>query len=479
MLKKISIVGIADLSIRLKAFLFIAIISKMLGMGAYGVWAQIMVTVTMLLPVVILGMPFGILRYIPGESAKDRRDDVNSILFIVLIASGIGAVALIFMSHFLSKSFFGGNEFSYTLKLAAFYLILMSLREVFMAYFRARENIFIYSLLVFLDSVLSVLIVAYSIYLGYGINGALFALIVLNIITTIIALFAVKIDAGIALPLFINIKKYLSYSLPFLPIIWLLWVVNSSDRYFLGYFKTIRDVGIYSVCYGLSYFVVNLVIGPLYVVMQPRIVSAWNNNNPAQASKLICELVKYAVFFMFPCAIGFIVVARTVVPYFTSPDSANGVIIVPFILAGYIFYLIAVCLEIGAYLSSEPRKMINIYIITAFLNILLNIILIPNFGMLGAAISTTFSFFIHLLLIVYRVSRKMALDIDYKILCKISLAALFMGFVISKIPHGNIFQVGLVIICGIILYSGLLFLLKVFNELNLTQVRNLIYGHGK
>lgn len=474
LVKKIGFVGIVDIFIRLKAFIFIPIISKMFGVSDYGVWAQIMVTVTMFLPVAILGIDFGFLRYLPGRKNDEIKNEVSSALFIALVTSIICASILIAISKFLSVNFFGGGEYSKIIKMGGLYLFTICMRDLFLSYFRARERFYFYSLAVFAEAILSILLAIITILLGYDINTMLAAIVFLNFILVIVLFIALYNDIGISFPLFLKIKRYLAYSLPFVPMMWLLWVINSSDRYFLGHFRTTKEVGIYSACYGVSYFVVNLIVGPLYLVLEPRITNYWNNSEYALALKLTNNLIRYIIIIMFPSAIGFIIIARQIIIQFTSPEFVSGVITIPFILLGYIFFLIAICIQIIVYLSSGSRKTLFIYFITAILNTIFNYLLIPVIGMLGAAIATMSSFFIFLLLTVVLSHKDIILNIDIAFLLKSLIAALLMGILINKIPNKSFLHTLLIIICGAAIYMYMAYLFRIFGTSELKIIKKFL-----
>jgi len=285
LVKKTGAVSIADLFIRLRPFIIIPLISKNYGAGVYGVWAQLMVTVTMVLPIVLLGLSFGLTRYLPGKSPDETREDLVSILSLVTLASIFGAAILAVMSSFLSRKFFGAEQLSGLIQISGLYLITMALREIFLSYFLAKEKQFIYSSVVISESLLSIGAIFGLISAGYGVKSILIALTVMNSLLILFSFFAIHKDVALKLPTFKNVKLYLKFSLPLVPSFLLLWVINWSDRYFLGFFKNMEDVGIYSACYGISYFVVFALIGPLYLVLEPRINNAWNNKKYQLAKK--------------------------------------------------------------------------------------------------------------------------------------------------------------------------------------------------
>ena len=73
-------------------------------------------------------------------------------------------------------------------------------------------------------------------------------------------------------------------------------------------------------------------------------------------------------------------------------------------------------------------------LVPAGANIVLNLILIPQFGLLGAVIATVASYALSLLVLGFMGRRLIALPMPLKDLLKISLAALAMWPVIALLP---------------------------------------------
>ncbi|MBL7196538.1 MAG: polysaccharide biosynthesis protein [Candidatus Omnitrophica bacterium] len=474
LVKKVTVVGITDLFVRLKAFILIPIITKTFGAGPYGAWTQVMVTVNMLLPLVMLGMQHGFLRYLPGAGKEQAREDVSSIIIIVSITSLLGALFMFLISDFISIKFAGTKELSYLIKLGGIYLFTQSLRDLLLNYLRAREKVFSYSILVFIDAGLSIALSLIIVYLGYGIGIILWSFILLNMFLIAVPLLRMNSEEMLLFPSFSNTRKYLRYSLPFLPLIWLLWISNSSDRYFIGYFMNIRDVGIYSVCYSMSYFMINVISGPICLVFLPIITRVWNNQNRGPAVALINNLIKYTLFLTIPGAVFFFIVSKAAISIVASSEFIPGNVIIPFILLAYLCYIVAICIEPVIYLSDKSSRLVWIYLAGAGLNIVLNIIFIPVMGILGAAVSTMCSFAMQLLITYLTVLKENILKMDFKFLAKNLISALIAGVIVSYIPQTKFLSIALVFVSGMSLYILVSFLLKTFKKTDLELIKRIL-----
>ncbi|MFA7714941.1 MAG: oligosaccharide flippase family protein, partial [Candidatus Paceibacterota bacterium] len=70
--KDIGIVSLANLAIALKTLIFLPIITKVLGAGNYGIWIQIIAAISLATPLVTMGLPYTLVRFLAAE--KDKKE---------------------------------------------------------------------------------------------------------------------------------------------------------------------------------------------------------------------------------------------------------------------------------------------------------------------------------------------------------------------------------------------------------------------
>src|SRR5699024_2273456 len=98
----------------------------------------------------------------------------------------------------------------------------------------------------------------------------------------------------------------------------------------------------------------------------------------------------------------------------------------------------------------------------AICNVVLNFILIPMYGMIGAALATLISFFLIMVITWYVGKSLFSLPIPYVDTLKITLSTIIMVFILSYISSG-VDLIGLIIeiLLGITIYFSCLFLFNV------------------
>ena len=91
--KHVAWIGIARFINFARSLILLPILTKVLGAGDYGAWSVILVTISLLLPFVMLGLPYGRGRFLPAE--KDKRKASKGIfttLFTILFNCSSGKI---------------------------------------------------------------------------------------------------------------------------------------------------------------------------------------------------------------------------------------------------------------------------------------------------------------------------------------------------------------------------------------------------
>ena len=165
-----------------------------------------------------------------------------------------------------------------------------------------------------------------------------------------------------------------------------------------------------------------------------------------------------------PSAFGLTVLSTSLLTTLTTSEFLSGAIIVP-IIAFATIILYCSSLNANILLLFEKTKTAgSISIVTASVNIILNIILVPLIGILGAAIATLLAFTLHLFLTITFSLKMMKYDVDFKFIIKCIISSVIMASVVWKLnPIG---AVDILISVGIAVgvYFGVMVLLRGFTQ---------------
>ena len=458
------LVGIVALVMGLYKLLLLPILSKTLGIAQYGVWSQIIVTVTILSSLAPLGLDSALVRFLSVEDLKKKLSSrFFSIITISLFLSLILSIILFFSSGIISQTITKDITTTFLFKIASILVIVITLNQLTLSFFRARRQIKKYSAIVIVQTIAELSFILYLVYSGYGLFGALAASIVIKFISLIIQLVVIKFQIGFSLEPFRKLKPYFAYGLPLAPIILMTWIIHSSDLYILGFFTDTLKVGIYAGAYILAY-VVYLFAGPLSSILYPVISRAWDKKNFKVVRTYLHYSFKYYLLLAIPATFALSILAKPLLAIFATPEAVSGAILVPFVVTGMLLYKSTAI--VFFILSSEKRTktVFAIYASGALINIILNFILIPKYGMLGAAIATLVTYVILFLAMMKASLSHFSFDLAKLDIAKSIAASIIMSFsIIFAAKYINASLI-LLIPLGLAVYSAIVLLTKAITK---------------
>ena len=213
--KDVGLASVAQLVTSLKGLILLPILTKTLGAELYGIWALIMVTISLLMPLALLQLGFAMTRFLAAEKDKEKISKGFSSLFAAASSTAFILSFLIFiLAEPLAVAIFGGADATYSVRIVAFLVLLMILDQVIIEYFVAFRQMGRYAVFMILQTIGEIALIGYLVLSGYGLFGAIISLLVVKAILFAAGFLVVGREVGITTPSLSVIKSYLQFSLP-------------------------------------------------------------------------------------------------------------------------------------------------------------------------------------------------------------------------------------------------------------------------
>ena len=213
--KDVGLVGIAQVVGVLKGLILLPILTQTLGTESYGIWALILATVSLLMPLALLQLGFAMTRFLAAEKDKAKISKGFSSIFAAASFTAFVLSFLIFiLAEPLAVAVFGGAGAAYFVKLAAFLVLLMTLDQVIIEYFVAFRQMERYAVFSILQTVGEIALIGYLVLSGYGLFGAIISLLVVKVILFAAGFLVVGREVRVSKPSLSVIKSCLMFSLP-------------------------------------------------------------------------------------------------------------------------------------------------------------------------------------------------------------------------------------------------------------------------
>ncbi len=251
-----------------------------------------------------------------------------------------------------------------------------------------------------------------------------------------------------------NIKQ--SYPLALAGILTMIYF--SSDSLLLSIFKPAADVGIYRLPYKILeslIFFPSMFVGLIMPIFSRTAFSDWS-----QFKNILKRGQEVLFIFAVPLVIGTITVSSQIINLLGGknyPESV-GVLNILIVAVGLIFF--GTLFSYALIALEKQKALLWISAAGAVFSVVLNLIFIPHYSFLAAAVITVLTEFLVMTLMIIVVSRTVHFPLAFKTGLKSLVAALCMAAVLWQWRDSNLFV--LLLLAGVI-YFGILYLLRGFS----------------
>lgn len=369
----------------------LAALTRLLSPSEYGVYA-ILVSVAMVVSSIFFQwIEFTLGRFYPNNLSKKKE-----IMDIVTAAFWVGAI---FVAVFCIAAFYFREKFKLEPQaiLVLFFLILALGRYILVLQIANSISApLLYGMLSWTKSFVGLLTSVFLIHFGFGWYGALFGFFVGVAVATTI--FEPKPRIGLPsfrlnMPMSMNMLRY---SFPLTLNIIAGSVVDFADRFMIGSMLGISYVSPYAVAYDF----VQLTIGPMMNIFIltafPNIVKQFDNQNYADANADLERLGSNLLISGLPLVFLISILSGDLSKFILGAEyQRDAAMLMPWLAASiFVGVFKSYFLDVVFQLHHETKYLGAIAALMAIVNVVLNIILLPRFGIIAAAWSTLLAFLV-------------------------------------------------------------------------------------
>ena len=342
------------------------------------------------------GLPQALSRYIPRKDTDaKRRRVVASAFHVVFVLSIVLAAGTFLLAEPVSRVVFDNPDLVWVFRVFALALPCYALFKLSIGGFRGYERTKpqVITDKVLLPGLQLVGIVAFVTF-GYDTAGIAFAYAVAFALVAVVSVgvvyrlgkFSVRdvVDGGSTG----QYRELLEFSVPLAASGAINTIAKHSDLVILGAFLSSSAVGLYEVSFRMSMFVVFLISPAVGYLFQPLISKYDAEADHQRMEKLFTVTTRWITVGTFPVFVLMFLFPEQTLVFFFSDEYTTGSLALRFLVLGSMITRIPGLT--GAFLTAvgKTKTLMYISVATAILNIAVNIVLIPTYGILGAAIAT-------------------------------------------------------------------------------------------
>jgi O-antigen/teichoic acid export membrane protein len=279
-------------------------------------------------------------------------------------------------------------------------------------------------------------------------------------------------------------EEFIAYGTPFVISSGAWATLSIVDRFVIQHFRGSAEVGLYYVGsvpnLGFS-FIFTLLAFASY----PIIVDTWEKAGSEPTQRLINGLLRLYFMLSVPLVVGVSILSKEIIGVLAAPQYLSAYKVVPLVALGGLFQGLLPFTTKSFVLLKRSGLNMAIGVAGAAFSVVLNLVLVPLLGYLGAGLTMALAHFVVVALTV--VISEWLLGFKYRVslfsITRISLASLFMAACVFSIgrwyPRPDSLEgLGSAVVIGIAAYAGALLSSK---EVSVREVVGLIrtFGAGR
>jgi O-antigen/teichoic acid export membrane protein len=391
LVKDIAVYGSGDVLLRATAFITMPIYTRIFNLDDYGTLNFVLTVTALLGAVLALGGDAAYGRYyFEARTDQERQLLTSSWLgFLAVWSAGIVILGLPFVGLFSTWAF-GTPEQGLLFALA---LLTAPLTLINLLCGQALRNQFRAHLFTVLSVTTTLLTIGLSlvgvVVLQLGLAGVLGGTLLAAALILPVRLWTVR---DLLRPVFSVdvVKQLLHFGLPFVPAGLAVWIFATSDRIVLGKLSTLDQLGLFAVATSVV-SVLALVNGAIGQAWSPHALIIYEAD-PEAARPFYGRIMTYILASFGLLTVGITAFADLVLKVVAAPAFYPAAAAVGPLALGFFAYASIHVSAIGISLQKQTRYFALYCWIAALLNVALNLLFVPRWGMMAASWATALTY---------------------------------------------------------------------------------------
>ena len=445
-------------------FVAIAVYTRLLSPRVYGQYILVLTTTSTALLFLFSWLNHAILRFLPENREHHEFPAFYATLLLVFLGILVPVSALWYTLTYLSQSELD-PELSGLFTIGLWVLWAQAGYSLLLSILRAERQAITYSLVSSIAAIGRLgLAVILLIFFSLGAAAILWATVAIaGLLSLWGALYLYrKWEIRPCRPSRTLLKKYAVYGFPLALVGAGEMILSLSDRYLIGYYLGADMVGVYAAGYDITSVTVGFFFTVLLLAAYPILIQTYAQEGEDQVRAMLKDLLGLYFLALCPITTGVAALAQEGVILLLGKSFASAAAIIPWVAGGIFFLGLAFCFNKPFQLKKKTRILIFPILTAGIINLALNSVLIPRWGIKGAAIATLTAYGVYATLNLWLSKKIFTWSLPWSTGIKTAFASLGMyAMLMATKPAGvDIFSLGARILSGVVFYALLLFILR-------------------
>jgi len=454
-------------------YLIRIVLARKLTVAEYGLFFSVFTLVNFFTIFNGLGMGEAMIKYIPEFLVKKKKEKISNAIFylsIMMLTSFIVVgILLLAFSNVLTKYYFKTYLAGHLLLLFFLIMVFSNLRGVLRNIYQGFQKMTGYALIYLIENVSTLLILlllfafkkdiftaAYAHIAGYVLALAIFIFLLFKI-------FPFKDKLYFDKKLF---KELIGFGLPVVIITLGGMMIVYVDILILTYFRSLSEVGIYNVVVP-TVMIIQFFASAIATVSFPMISELWAKRKKKFLEQGVKMLLKYSFVILIPAVLIVLFFSRLILSLMFGEQYVPGTLTMQVLSIAIIFLSLHSIISPLFAGTGKPKIAMQIVIQGAIINVLINLIAIPKYGMLGAAVTSLLTYAYIFIASIFKLRKFIRVELPMINWAKTLVSgALMIGliWILKEALVLNVYlETGITIALGGLFYLVLVWALKVIS----------------
>lgn len=397
------------------SFGFNVLIARILGAEGAGIYFLALMVTTIATVLGRIGLDNTLLRYTAGGAIIGDWESVKGVyqkgMTFAISTSAFITIVVFLLAPVLANYVFKQPELTEPIRWMSVSIIPISLLNLYAEMLRGLKQISFYLLVQGIGVPGFSLVGLYILGETWGVKGAVWAYIIAAALTALVALnFWHRTTPQLRnISGYFETKKLLGTCIPLFVVALMGLLMSWMAVLLLGIWGSDSDVGIFYIAQRTSFLIV-FILGAVNSIAAPKFAALYKQGDIKSLESTARYSTRIMILLMSPIFLLLVFAPRWVLSLFGSEfeEGATALVVLSMgqfinVATGPVGYLLI--------MSGYEKLMRNINIIFAIINIILSILLIPRFGILGAALATALTIASMNITLAVEIHRKLSINI--------------------------------------------------------------------
>ncbi|HYX07992.1 MAG TPA: oligosaccharide flippase family protein [Bacteroidales bacterium] len=453
------IYSVGNLSTKLVGFILIPLYTTKLTTQEFGIYGILEATSQVIVALLGLGLYNAFYRWYWDKEYSEKK---KSMFFTILVAVFVFSILFVWLltrfSGSISSLLFDSNNFTSLVNLMLINTALEAVGIIPATLLRLQQKSLMYSVTYMIKFVTNLIFAVYFVkYLNLNIEGIYQALIIGNVVYLLVLSRFVFKNIEIKFePVLLNGMLKFGIPLVFSSMIGVLF--NMTDRFSLRFLKDLSDVGVFSLGFKIANTLKVFIVASINMALWPMIFKMMDK---PENKRFYSKMLTYIAFSMAIMVLGMSFFGKEIIKLLAKQTAYyDSFKVIPIVSFSIFFGMLRDISFIGFHISKKTKIIATLMLISFFINVGFNVLLIPPFGIIGAAAATSVTQLI-MFGVAYRYAQKQYF-IPYEIVKVIKVLLVTLVLIIISYPVNNLDPL-IRIIIKVLLLGSFPLILSIFN----------------